>query len=389
MERRVVIAMSGGVDSSVAAYLLKEQGYDVIGVFMKNWHDSSVTISGECPWEEDSRDAMLVAQKLKIPFRVVDFSKEYKDKIVDYMFREYQKGKTPNPDIMCNKEIKFDVFLKFVKELKADYLATGHYAIKKEVIIDNKKVYRLLSGKDNNKDQSYFLCQLSQEQLSQVLFPIGKLEKSKVREIAMKALLPTANKKDSQGLCFVGKIKLPDFLKQKLSPIKGDVIEIDNNSDIFYRKSLNIEELSKKINYKRENGKVIGSHKGAFYYTIGQRKGIAIGGREFPLFVLDIDTENNIVYVGQGENHRGLYRRVLFIENENINWIRKDLKINEGEKINFESRIRYRQPLKKSILYRRKEGYYVEFEEDMWAITSGQFIGCYLNNELIVSGEIS
>lgn len=210
--KTVVVGLSGGVDSSVAAHLLKEQGYNVIGLFMKNWHDDSVTISDECPWLDDSNDAMLVAEKLEIPFQTVDLSEEYKERIVDYMFREYELGRTPNPDVLCNREIKFDVFLKIALSLGADFVATGHYCRKSVTDSGSKSIeYRLLSGLDSAKDQSYFLCQLSQEQLAKTLFPIGELTKPEVRKIAQDLSLVTADKKDSQGLCFIGKVRLPDF----------------------------------------------------------------------------------------------------------------------------------------------------------------------------------
>ena len=315
---RVVVGLSGGVDSSVAAYLLLRQGYEVIAIFMKNWHDSSVTISEDCPWVEDSNDAMMVAEKLCIPFQVVDLSREYKEKVVDYMFYEYQRGRTPNPDVLCNREIKFDVFLDVARRLNADYIATGHYAIKSCANLGDRILYRLLQGKDKNKDQSYFLCQLSQSQLSKALFPIGNLEKSKVRQIAREQGLVTADKKDSQGICFIGKVKLPDFLKQKLKPKKGDVIEISNDSPIynqvtptFESKEQELEFLSKKKIYAPDMGIQIGIHQGAHFYTKGQRKGLRIGGTKYPLFVIENDMKNNILFVGQGNTHRGLFQKII------------------------------------------------------------------------------
>ena len=230
--KRVIIGLSGGVDSSVAAYLLKEQGYEVIGLFMKNWHDDSVTISKECPWLEDSNDAMLVADKLGIPFQVVDLSEQYKERIVDYMFREYEMGRTPNPDILCNREIKFDVFMEIALGLGADFVATGHYCRRDVLEIQGKKIYRLLAGKDANKDQSYFLCQLSQHQLSRSLFPIGELTKTEVRKIASDQGLVTAEKKDSQGLCFIGKVRLPEFLQQILMPKEGLSVQIPEDAAV-------------------------------------------------------------------------------------------------------------------------------------------------------------
>ncbi|MEY4038926.1 MAG: hypothetical protein RIR67_1238, partial [Bacteroidota bacterium] len=278
--KRVVVGLSGGVDSSVAAYLLQQQGYEVIGLFMKNWHDDSVTISNECPWLEDSNDALLVAEKLGIPFQTVDLSEQYKEKIVDYMFNEYEKGRTPNPDVLCNREIKFDVFMKIALSLDADYVATGHYCQKSEIEVDEKTIYQLKAGADNNKDQSYFLCQLSQEQLAKALFPIGNLTKPEVREIAAQMDLITAEKKDSQGLCFIGKVRLPEFLQQKLQPKAGLIVQIDKNNVVYQiakPEGLSIEESlafdANKINYTPEMGKVVGKHQGAHYFTIGQRKG--------------------------------------------------------------------------------------------------------------------
>ncbi|MFL2616271.1 MAG: tRNA 2-thiouridine(34) synthase MnmA, partial [Flavobacteriaceae bacterium] len=303
---RVVIALSGGVDSSVAAYLLKEKGYDVLGVFMKNWHDESVTISQECPWLEDSYDAMLVAQKLNIPFKVIDLSSQYKEKIVDYMFNEYESGNTPNPDVLCNREIKFDVFLETAKQLNADFIATGHYARVLSIDKSNKTYFGLKSGIDVEKDQSYFLCQLNQYQLSKTLFPIGNLKKDEVREIAKKQGLITAEKKDSQGLCFIGKVKLPDFLQQKLVRKKGNVILISRDNDM-YKKDFGYDDYA----YQKQDGKIIGNHIGSHFFTIGQRKGLSIGGMKEPLFILATDTINNLIYVGEGSDHPGLYRKSL------------------------------------------------------------------------------
>ena len=305
--KRVIVGLSGGVDSSVAAYLLKKQGYDVIGLFMKNWHDDSVTISNECPWLDDSNDAMLVAEKLGIPFQTVDLSKQYKERIVDYMFNEYEKGRTPNPDVLCNREIKFDVFLKIALELGADYVATGHYCRKGIIENSGKVTYQLLAGVDNNKDQSYFLCQLSQEQLSKALFPIGELTKPEVRDIANDIGLVTADKKDSQGLCFIGKVRLPEFLQQQLKPKEGLIVEIPNDLKIFNQKQPKftseidkLKFLSRKVNYKIDDGKVVGKHQGAHFFTKGQRKGLAVGGTPEPLFVIDTDVEENVIYTGQG-----------------------------------------------------------------------------------------
>jgi len=394
--KRVVVGLSGGVDSSVAAYLLKQQGYDVIGLFMKNWHDDTVTISNECPWLEDSNDAMLVAEKLGIPFQVVDLSEQYKEKIVDYMFREYEMGRTPNPDVLCNREIKFDVFMDIAMDLNADYVATGHYCRKAEQEINGKKIYSLLSGQDNNKDQSYFLCQLSQEQLAKALFPIGELNKSEVREIAAELDLVTAEKKDSQGLCFIGKVRLPEFLQQQLKPKEGVIIQIPNDS-LIYDKSqpegLEKEDALKfkstKFVYRPEDGKQVGSHQGAHYFTKGQRKGLAVGGTVEPLFVIDTDVKENIIYTGEGKLHKGLYRNVLFVKEDEIHWIREDLALNGGEEMEVMARIRYRQPLEKATLYKAEDGLYVSFENAQSAITEGQFVAWYQEDELLGSGVIS
>jgi len=394
--KRVVVGLSGGVDSSVAAYLLKEQGYDVIGLFMKNWHDDSVTISNECPWLEDSNDAMLVADKLGIPFQVVDLSEQYKERIVDYMFREYEMGRTPNPDILCNREIKFDVFLKIALELNADYVATGHYCRKGILKKKGKEIYQLLAGVDGNKDQSYFLCQLSQQQLATSLFPIGELTKPEVRKIAAELDLITADKKDSQGLCFIGKVRLPDFLQQKLQPKEGAIVRIDNDFEIYSRPEPTFEtkedELAfraLKYEYHIEDGVVVGKHRGAHYFTKGQRKGLAVGGTVEPLFVIDTDVKENIIYTGEGKDHKGLYRNVLLVKNEEIHWIREDLAIKDGESMNVKARIRYRQALENATLFKTTEGMYVEFENDQSAITEGQFVAWYQNDELLGSGVIS
>ena len=394
--KKVVIALSGGVDSSVSAYLLKKQGYHVIGLFMKNWHDESVTISNECPWLDDSNDAMIVAQNLKIPFQTVDLSKEYNTRIIQYMFREYKHGRTPNPDILCNREIKFDIFMKIALDLGADFVATGHYSRisreKKGKII----IHKLISGVDKSKDQSYFLCQLNQKQLSKILFPIGNLKKTEVRKIANDIGLVNAEKKDSQGLCFVGKVKLPDFLMQKLKPKEGLIIEIDSSSDLYKKKennSLTIKEKLIKgirnINYKIDDGREVGKHNGAFYFTIGQRKGLRVGGTNKPLFVLQTDVKNNIVYVGMGKDHPGLYRDALLVDSNEEHWIREDLKLSYKESMIIMARIRYRQPLQKARLFRYKEGIYVLFDKPQSSITKGQFVAWYIEDELIGSGVIS
>ncbi|CAM1364934.1 tRNA-specific 2-thiouridylase MnmA [Tenacibaculum sediminilitoris] len=394
--QRVVVGLSGGVDSSVTAYLLKEQGYDVIGLFMKNWHDDSVTISDECPWLEDSNDAMIVAEKLGIPFQTVDLSGQYKERIVDYMFNEYEKGRTPNPDVLCNREIKFDVFMDIALSLGADYVATGHYCRKAEEIIDGKPVYKLLAGKDINKDQSYFLCQLSQEQLSRALFPIGELTKPEVREIAKEADLITADKKDSQGLCFIGKVRLPDFLQQKLQPKEGEIVQIPTDFEQYNRsvpkfenKEAELAYFSTKFSYKQDDGKIVGKHQGAHYFTKGQRKGLAVGGTKEPLFVIETDVDTNVIYTGEGKNHQGLYRNVLFVSNEELHWVREDLALQTGESMEVEARIRYRQSLEKAILYKVENGLYVEFENPQSAIQEGQFVAWYINEELLGSGVIS
>ncbi|MBP9601047.1 MAG: tRNA 2-thiouridine(34) synthase MnmA [Lutibacter sp.] len=394
--KRVIVGLSGGVDSSVAAYLLKEQGYEVIGLFMKNWHDESVTISNECPWLEDSNDAMIVADKLGIPFQVVDLSEQYKDRIVDYMFNEYEKGRTPNPDVLCNREIKFDVFLKIALDLGADYVATGHYCRKGEEQIEGKPIYKLLAGKDDNKDQSYFLCQLSQEQLSKALFPIGELTKPEVRKIAAEQDLITADKKDSQGLCFIGKVRLPEFLQQKLQPKEGVIVQIPENSSLyletiptFNSKEDELAYFSKKIAYSLKDGKVVAKHQGAHYFTKGQRKGLAVGGTKEPLFVIDTDVVENVIYTGEGKNHKGLYRNVLFVSKEETHWIRTDLALKAGEQLTVLARIRYRQPLEKATLFMVESGLYVEFENPQSAITEGQFVAWYHEDELLGSGVIS
>jgi tRNA-specific 2-thiouridylase len=390
--KRVVVGLSGGVDSSVAAYLLKEQGYEVIGMFMRNWHDESVTISDECPWIDDSNDALLIAEQLNIPFQVIDLSKDYQERIVDYMFKEYESGRTPNPDILCNREIKFDVFLKAALELGAEFVATGHYCRR----IDNEDgTVSLLAGKDPNKDQSYFLCQLNQEQLSKSLFPIGELLKPEVREIAKKIGLHTADKKDSQGLCFVGKISLPQFLQQKLKPKQGNIIEVPETNEQFvnYNKiepSIeNAELLSAPFVYTESMGEKVENHQGAHYYTIGQRKGLHIGGRPLPSFVIGINTETNTVYSGQNENHPGLNRYALFIENQSIHYINKKYYLDENEHLEMSVRIRYRQALQKAILIKKSNGLYILFNEKQKGITPGQFAAWYLDDELIGSGVIS
>jgi|SRR6218665_543781 len=394
--KRVVVGLSGGVDSSVAAYLLKEQGYEVIGLFMKNWHDDSVTISNECPWLEDSNDALLVAEKLGIPFQTVDLSEQYKEKIVDYMFNEYEQGRTPNPDVLCNREIKFDVFMKIALSLGADFVATGHYCRKGEIEVDGKPVYQLLAGIDGNKDQSYFLCQLSQEQLTKSLFPIGELTKPEVREIAMKLDLVTAEKKDSQGLCFIGKVRLPEFLQQQLQPKEGLIYEIDAENPLYNQEKPVFNSLeeqlifeSTSIAYAPENGKVVGRHQGAHYFTIGQRKGLNVGGTKEALFIISTDVKSNTIYTGQGASHPGLFKKTLRVQPSEIHWIREDLALKNGGTMEVMARIRYRQPLQKATLFHFESGLYVSFDEPQSAITEGQFVAWNIDDELVGSGVIS
>lgn len=395
--KKVVVGLSGGVDSSVAALLLKEQGYEVIGLFMKNWHDDSVVISRECPWLDDSNDALIVAEKLGIPFQTVDLSVAYKERIVDYMFREYERGRTPNPDVLCNREIKFDLFLKMALQLGADHVATGHYC-RKGVVTDSSGLqrYQLLAGKDRQKDQSYFLCQLNQEQLGRALFPIGDLTKAEVRRIAADHGLVTADKKDSQGLCFIGKVRLPEFLQQQLKPREGQIVEVPATAARYQvqppRFESREEELafySEKPHYALSEGKVVGRHNGAHYFTIGQRKGLNVGGTPEPLFVIETDVANNLIYTGQGKDHPGLYRRTLFVSEQELHWVRPDLALKTDESLEVMARIRYRQPLQPATLYKIEGGLYVDFDQKQSAITEGQFVAWYLGDELIGSGVIS
>ena len=394
---RIVVGLSGGVDSSVAAYLLKQQGHEVIGLFMRNWNDASVTLEDECPWVEDSNDALLVAQKLGIPFQVIDMSELYKERIVDYMFSEYEKGRTPNPDILCNREVKFDVFLQTALSLGADKVATGHYARVSSFVDERgEEIYQLLAGKDNNKDQSYFLCQLNQNQLSKALFPIGELTKPEVREIAREIGLVTADKKDSQGLCFIGKVSLPTFLQQQLIPKEGEIVEIFSDykefhkeKPVFETKLDELKYLSKKIKYQKEDGKVIGKHQGAPFFTIGQSKGLGIGGHKESCFIIDRDMENNILFVGEGKNFPGLYRKALKINNDEVHWVREDLRLKNGESMKIKARIRYRQPLEDAVLYQHEDGFFIEFENPQSAIAEGQFAAWYQGEELLGSGVIS
>lgn len=483
---KVCIGLSGGVDSSVAALILKQQGYDVFGLFMQNWHDASTTLHGECEWEEDRFVAEMVARKIGIPFYFVDLSKEYRQRVVDYMFDEYEKGRTPNPDVLCNREIKFDAFFKAAQRLGADMVATGHYCRKETVELvdpqtgEKHTVHKILAGTDPNKDQSYFLCQLTQEQLASSLFPIGDIDKPEVRRLAHEADLPSADKKDSQGICFVGKVDLPTFLQQKLQSKEGDIIEVydtyytDNEQYNFIRATLeslkrdDIQEeiemvtdyisdnLSLKINDpKREKwiqgnpeneggcgnaesefdrkklaqisdedllrlsqpvkydikfetetyrsgkkhikktrykdnpyGKIIGKHDGAQFYTIGQRKGLNIGGHKDSVFVIETDTEKNIIYVGEGHTHKGLSRSCLRIVPEEIHWIREDLKMNIGEIRRYRVRIRYRQPLQDATLIMRNNGLYILFDSPQRGITPGQFAVWYDSDEMLGSAAI-
>ena len=458
---KVCIGLSGGVDSSVAALLLKQQGYDVFALFMQNWHDASTTLHGDCEWEEDRFVAELVARKIGIPFYFVDLSKEYRQRVVDYMFDEYEKGRTPNPDVLCNREIKFDAFLKCAKKLGADYVATGHYC-RKETILDEKgqEIHRILAGSDPNKDQSYFLCQLTQQQLSQAMFPVGDIIKPEVRRLAAEADLPSADKKDSQGICFVGKVDLPTFLQQKLKPCEGDVVEVydayysENEQYNFMEKTLSsimsdssegvkmitdyvsedkamavdpsecpfslekiaalsdetLHRLSEPVRYDikfetetyrsgrkhikktryKENpfGKIVGKHDGAQFYTIGQRKGLNIGGHKDSIFVIETDIPNNIIYVGEGHTHKGLSRSCLRVTPDEIHWIRPDLTMSEGEIRRYKVRIRYRQPLQDATVIMRSNGLYMIFDTPQRGITPGQFAVWYDGDEMIGSGVI-
>ena len=456
---KVCIGLSGGVDSSVAALLLKQQGYDVFALFMQNWHDASTTLHGDCEWEEDRFVAELVARKIGIPFYFVDLSKEYRQRVVDYMFDEYEKGRTPNPDVLCNREIKFDAFLKCAKKLGADYVATGHYCRKETIEGADGPVHRILAGSDPNKDQSYFLCQLTQEQLSQAMFPIGDIVKPEVRRLAHEADLPSADKKDSQGICFVGKVDLPTFLQQKLKPCEGDVVEVydqyylDNEQYEYLKSTLDsllkeegeakmitdyvsedkavpqaesvcqfdpekiaalpdedFKRLSEPVRYDirfetetyrsgrkhikktryKENpyGKIVGKHDGAQFYTIGQRKGLNIGGHKDSIFVIETDIPQNIIYVGEGHTHKGLSRSCLRIDPSEIHWIRPDLKMEIGEIRRYRVRIRYRQPLQDATVVMRENGMYMLFDTPQRGITPGQFAVWYDGDEMLGSGVI-
>ncbi len=390
MKEKVVIGLSGGVDSSVAAYLLKEQGYDVVGLFMINWHDTTGTLEGDCPWHDDRVFAELVAKRLDIPLHTVDLSEEYRRRVVEYMFAEYEQGRTPNPDVLCNREIKFDVFLKEALKLGADYVATGHYCRRETVMVDGQPVYRLLAGSDPNKDQSYFLCQLSQEQLSRAMFPVGGMLKPEVRRIAEEQHLATARRKDSQGICFVGKVDLPVFLQQKLASRRGNIHEILPSWRGYDRKPAddNLRALAEPYRYTVRDGKKIGEHNGAHFYTIGQRKGLGVGGRPEPLFIIATDVEQNVIYVGQGDDHPGLYRRALHIAADQMHWIRPDLRMQVGERRRCSVRIRYRQPLQAAELITLRDGTYILFDQPQRGITAGQFAAWYDGDELLGSGVI-
>ncbi|TFH23378.1 MAG: tRNA 2-thiouridine(34) synthase MnmA [Bacteroidia bacterium] len=392
MALRVVVGLSGGVDSSVAAYLLKEQGYEVIGLFMVNWHDKTGVIDADCPWDEDVVFAELVAKKLDIPFHVVDLSEPYRERVIDYMFSEYQKGRTPNPDVLCNREIKFDAFLKAAEAYKPDFVATGHYCKKETTLVDGSSVHHLLAGDDPNKDQSYFLCQLSQEQLARTLFPIGHLKKPQVRKIAREKGLASAGKKDSQGICFVGKVHLPVFLQQKLKAREGNIFEIPAELSQYTSLKQDLTDLDSACSpwtYVKEDGKWTGKHQGAHFFTVGQRKGLHVGGKTEPLFVIATDVVSNRIYVGQGQSHPGLFRRGLKIIPGEIHWIRRDLEMQPGETRDYLVRIRYRQPLQKGTLHRTEEGLFITFEDPQRGIAAGQFAAWYEGEELVGSGVIN
>ncbi|HEX2921484.1 MAG TPA: tRNA 2-thiouridine(34) synthase MnmA [Bacteroidales bacterium] len=397
MKKKVIVGLSGGVDSSVAAWVLREKGYEVEGLFMKNWHDTTGLLQSECHWEDDLMFASMVADKLKIPFHQVDLSIPYRKRVVDYMFSEYEKGRTPNPDVLCNREIKFDSFAEEAKKLGGDFVATGHYCRKGEVTVEGKPIYRLLAGLDPNKDQSYFLCQVSQNQLSTALFPIGDIVKPEVRRIAAELGLATATRKDSQGICFVGKVDLPVFLQQKLEARKGNIIEINDLSafpelkDGYPQDDADenvLSSLTDPYSYKKEAGRIIGNHRGANFFTIGQRKGMNVGGYKEPLFVIATDIENNIVYVGEGHSHPGLNRKGLFVRKDEIHWIRPDLEATTGEARDYQVRIRYRQPLQEARLYIREKGLYIVFNQPQRGIAPGQFAAWYDGEEVVGSGVI-
>ena len=387
---RVVVGLSGGVDSSVAAYLLKQQGHEVIGLFMRNWHDTTGTLEGDCPWYDDQVFAELVAKKLDIPFRFVDLSEEYRRRVVDYMFAEYSAGRTPNPDVLCNREIKFDVFLKEALKIGAEYVATGHYCRKQTVVENGQEVYKLLAGSDPNKDQSYFLCQLTQEQLRYALFPIGDLLKPEVRRIAEEQKLATAKRKDSQGICFVGKVDLPVFLQQQIAAKQGNVHEILPSWRGYAQQPAedDLAALAEPRRYTVRDGKKVGTHNGAHFYTIGQRKGLGIGGRKESLFIIATDVKENVIYVGEGDSHPGLYRKALKLQSDALHWVNPADAMQVGERRCYDVRIRYRQPLQRAELICREDGVYILFEEPQRGIAAGQFAAWYSGDELVGSGVI-
>ena len=392
MAKRVVVGLSGGVDSSVAAYLLKEAGFEVIGLFMINWHDKTGVIDADCPWDEDVVFAELVAKKLEIPFHVVDLSEPYRERVIDYMFSEYQIGRTPNPDVLCNREIKFDAFLEAAEAYKPDYVATGHYCRKETSKKGGMEIHHLLAGDDPNKDQSYFLCQLSQEQLARTLFPIGHLQKPEVREIARAQGLASAGKKDSQGICFVGKVHLPVFLQQKLKAREGNIFEIPADLGQYSSEKQDMEDLEAICApwpYVKEDGQWTGKHQGAHFFTVGQRKGLNVGGKTEPLFVIATDVKTNRIYVGQGQKHPGLYRRGLKIIPSEIHWVRRDLAMQIGESRNYLVRIRYRQALQEGTLHMTDSGLYITFKEPQRGVAAGQFAAWYDGAELLGSGVIN
>lgn len=388
IHKKIIIGLSGGVDSSVAAYLLKKQGYDVEALFMKNWHDTTGVLKGDCPWDDDMMFAEMVADKLEIPFHHIDLSKEYRERVVDYMFNEYKEGRTPNPDVLCNREIKFDLFAREARRLGGDMVATGHYCRKEETISGGKTIYRLLAGVDKNKDQSYFLCQISQKQLSNAIFPLGNITKPEVRKIASELDLATAKRKDSQGICFVGKVDLPVFLQQQLAIKKGDTIEIPQGFYDNLKKPDSLEDITKEYPYKPHDGIKIGEHNGAHFFTIGQRKGLNIGGKTEPLFVIDIDTNMNIIYTGMGKSHTGLFRKGLFVKSDEIHWLRNDQEMKPGGNRKMLARIRYRQPLQEATLHMKEEGMYIVFAKSQRGVARGQFVAWYDGEELIGSGVI-
>ena len=387
---RVVVGLSGGVDSSVAAYLLKQQGHEVIGLFMRNWHDTTGTLEGDCPWYDDQVFAELVAKKLDIPFRFVDLSEEYRHRVVDYMFAEYSAGRTPNPDVLCNREIKFDVFLKEALKMGAEYVATGHYCRKQTEVENGQEVYKLLAGSDPNKDQSYFLCQLTQEQLRYALFPIGDMLKPEVRRIAEEQKLATAKRKDSQGICFVGKVDLPVFLQQQIAAKQGNVHEILPSWRGYAQQPAedDLAALAEPRHYTVRDGKKVGTHNGAHFYTIGQRKGLGIGGRKESLFIIATDVKENVIYVGEGDAHPGLYRKALKLQTDALHWVNPANAMQVGERRSYDVRIRYRQPLQRADLICREDGVYILFEEPQRGIAAGQFAAWYSGDELVGSGVI-